>query len=253
MINHTEDIKSLSYADFIAIMNLKNTSLGGEFAVDYWISKSDITDQANILEIACHSGFNIKYCLLKTNACGVGLDISKYAIENAKKEKSKAKFIIGDAENLEFNANQFTHVICGMAFAFIKDKHKTLKEAVKVLKDKGYLLTSTVCFTKEQPIELLKRIECVFDIQVESNWNYQWWFKFFSKYFKLKSEVTIIDRKTNYNYEKLKDYVYNGDHSIKECNADVKNICFERIVKIYNTINDISLQQKGCIQVWQLT
>ena len=49
----TKKIKRLSYPEFMGALDLENISLGGSFAVDYWIHSSKIDKKSKVLEIAC--------------------------------------------------------------------------------------------------------------------------------------------------------------------------------------------------------
>jgi len=82
------DIKTMNYPDFIGTLGLENISLAGDFTVDYWISKSNINEKSKILEIACSTGFNLRYCILKTGAMGIGIDTSRASINCAQEIKN---------------------------------------------------------------------------------------------------------------------------------------------------------------------
>lgn len=207
---NTDQVKRMSYADFIGIMSLENVSLAGDFTVDYWVSKAGINENSSILEIACSTGFNIRNCVLKTGASGIGIDTSKNSIESAR-EKSrlhkKIQFEVGNAERLRFASNSFTHVISGMGFSFIRGRNKALKEVARVLLPRGRLLTATPYYKTKPTVDLLNKVKKVFSFRPLLSWNYEWWFAFFSQFFTLKHEVSVVKAVTPMNYEKLKKSV----------------------------------------------
>ena len=51
--------------------------------------------------------------------------------------------ILATAENLPFRSNVFDYVICSEVLEHVRDKHRTLSEAYRVLKPKGLFLLTT--------------------------------------------------------------------------------------------------------------
>ena len=257
-----DEIKTMSYPDFIGILGLENISLAGDFTVDYWISKSNLNKESKVLEIACSTGFNLRHCILKTKARGIGIDISKTAIDCAQEitEKSgiddRIQFKVGNAECLKVDSKSFTHVISGMSFAFIEKKDKALKEVARLLLPGGYLLTATPYYKKKPSTELLHQIEKVFGFRPADTWNYDWWNSFFSQFFILTHEISIIRSIPMVNEKVLKnqilEYIITGDHRLKNSTLEIKNICAERLLEIHLTINENARYQVGSLQVWQL-
>ncbi|MBC6416152.1 MAG: hypothetical protein GDA46_07220 [Bdellovibrionales bacterium] len=99
-----EKVKNLSYPEFIGILGLENTA--NTFAVDYWMHNSKINKKFKVLEMAFSTGFNIRNCVLKIRAFGIGIDTSKESIESAKFKiqkdtiKNNIQFKFENAENL---------------------------------------------------------------------------------------------------------------------------------------------------------
>ena len=256
-------IKKMSYPDFIGAMGLENTSLLGDFAVDYWISNASINKTSKILEIACSTGFNLRQCAIKVLSSGIGIDTSEPSIQCAL-EKSRQEqlnnnlhFQVENATKLPFSKNSFTHVIAGMSFAFIQHREKALKEASRVLCPQGYLLTAILYYKEKPTIQLLDEIEKVFSFRPCNSWNYNWWKTFFSKLFTLKNEVSVINTKTvtkseSTLKEEIFQYVFNNNHKLKKYEKKIKVACAERLFNIHQTIRKHSQYQTGKIQVWSL-
>ncbi len=260
-ILNKDQIIKMNYPDFIGAMGIENTSLLGSFAVDYWISKSNINKESKILELACSTGFNLRTCVLKTQSTGIGIDISKSSIESAtdkmKKEglDSKVQFQVEKAENLSFPDNSFTHVISGLSFAFIKHRDKALNEVIRILHSEGYLLTSVLYYKDQPSVNLLDKVEAAFGFRPCDSWNYNWWKKFFSKSFVLKNEISVINTKFLNNYsssKQISDYVFHENPRLKKCTKEIKEVCAERLLKIHETIAENSKYQIGKLQVWRL-
>ena len=256
-------IQKMSYPDFIGAMELENTSLLGEFAVDYWISKANINEQSKVLEIACSTGYNLRKCAVKSKSSGVGIDISKSSIQNALKKTKQEnlnhqiQFQIGNAEKMSFSKNSFTHVISGMSFSFIQDREQALRDAARVLRPQGYLLTAIVYYKEKPSVKIINEVEEVFGFRPCDSWNYDWWKNFFSKFFILKNEISIINAKTEIkNQSSLRDeifdYVFNSSHKFENCRKEIKNLCAERLFKIHQTIRNHGRHQVGKLQVWRL-
>ncbi len=235
----TEKIKRLSYPEFMGVLGLENTSLGGSFAVDYWIHNSKMNKKSKVLEIACSTGFNLRNCILKTKAFGIGIDVSKKSIEYAKKTvknekiKNNIQFKVEDAEGLSFSSKNFTHVISGMSFAFFTRANKVLKEVSRVLAPAGYLLTATPYYIKKPPFKLLDKIEKTLGFRPSDSWDYNWWKKFFSRFFLLQDELSIVSSNSKESITSLRkkifSYIFNNNHQIRESEFVVKTACAERL------------------------
>lgn len=68
-----------------------------------------------------------------------GLDWSRQAIDEAKKRKIKARFIIGDVQRLPFANNRFDMVLSVDLLEHVDSPEQVLKEIFRVLKPKGKL------------------------------------------------------------------------------------------------------------------
>jgi len=96
--------------------------------------------KGKLLDIGCGAGdfpeaFNYYLPNLKITA----IDLSKKAIEKAKKRNIKAKFIVASAEKLPFKDNSFDVVTCFDVLEHVKSPEKMLGEIQRVLKPGGTL------------------------------------------------------------------------------------------------------------------
>lgn len=113
------------------------------FKWKYWArfirSKTKKTD--NILEIGCTYGYLFKY--LKDYPNKYGIDISQYAIKQAKILSQGAEYKVMDAQKLEFKDNFFSLILAIDVLEHCKNPQKAIQEASRVLKEKGLLIIVT--------------------------------------------------------------------------------------------------------------
>ena len=142
-----EEIKKLSYTNFISLIKEENRPSGGKKTIREIAINSFINEDSNVLEIGCTNGFS-SIEINKITKCNViGIDINKNSISNAIEkiklnglDNSKIKFEYGNAEDLSiFKDNTFDLIICGNAISFINNKSKALNELIRVLKPNGFI------------------------------------------------------------------------------------------------------------------
>lgn len=93
----------------------------------------------NILNIGCHSGLFTEKIIRKTSVKGVyGIDVSKSAIEKAKKRIPKGHFQVADAHKLPFTNNTFNAVFCLEVLEHVDYPDQVILEIKRVLKKGGY-------------------------------------------------------------------------------------------------------------------
>jgi ubiquinone/menaquinone biosynthesis C-methylase UbiE len=93
-----------------------------------------------LLDLGCGNGRFLSYAQKYFDCTGV--DFSKKAIAQAKKKASKAKYILGSVENLNFKPNSFDIVTAFDIIEHIKNYEKMLIGAKKILKKEGLLIIS---------------------------------------------------------------------------------------------------------------
>ncbi len=98
--------------------------------------QKELKDCDKILDVGCGIG------IFEERLSGLditGLDISEEMITEAGKRSDK-KFVVGDAENLEFDDASFDGVLYVAALEFIADYKKAVRESWRVTKPGGKLL-----------------------------------------------------------------------------------------------------------------
>ncbi|MGD0755155.1 MAG: class I SAM-dependent methyltransferase [Bacteroidales bacterium] len=114
------------------------------------ISQMDLTENLNILDIGCGTGWAVMYItnLLNQNGNFYGIDISSGMVEKAKTNSERLEnvhFIKANAEELPFNDSYFDKIICTNSFHHYPDPTKVMSEINRVLKSNGriYILDVT--------------------------------------------------------------------------------------------------------------
>jgi SAM-dependent methyltransferase len=145
------------------------TDIANSFIENYHLS-----NQSKILEIGCGKGFLLhEIQLLLPGVQVYGLDISEYAIENAKAEV-KNKLIRGHAQDLPYNTGQFDFAFSINTFhnLYNFELFKALKEIMRVSKD------SYIC-VESYETELQKTNLLYWQVTCESFYTPKEWAWFF--------------------------------------------------------------------------
>lgn len=95
-----------------------------------------------VLDIGCADGVFSKVILNATKAdLLIGMDVIKTSVNWAKKhwkKNKKMKFVVGDAQNLKFKANEFDAVYIMEVLEHVENPLKVLLEVKRVLKKGGF-------------------------------------------------------------------------------------------------------------------
>lgn len=172
---------SINYSDFVSFIEAENTPPLGFDALNFWMENSVISSNSLILDLACNTGFSSRNIVLSTNCKGFGIDISNVAIKQAVKKSQqlnigeKISYIEGNAENLPFDNNLFTHVIAGCCLSFIADKDKALTEVNRVLSHRGKFCVSNFFYKSPPPQNLVHAIENYLGFKPSTDWDIKYW------------------------------------------------------------------------------
>lgn len=93
----------------------------------------------NILDMGCGEGTRLNYLIGKRKK-GVGIDISKTAIKEAKKRYPNSSFYEADLENVPFKNNTFDLVFSAFVFEHLENPEKVILEAIRVTKKLGKVI-----------------------------------------------------------------------------------------------------------------
>lgn len=107
---------------------------------EYVLKNISITPGTKLLDIGCGSGL-FSDLATKAGAEVTAIDASEKTIERAKKRNPSVHFMTGEMEELPFDDNTFD-IVCGFnSFQYAADMKNALKEAGRVLKVNGTLVT----------------------------------------------------------------------------------------------------------------
>jgi len=95
----------------------------------------ELKDCQRVLDVGC--GIGQFEQMLSLNI--VGLDSSEEMLEEARKRSDKT-FVLGNAENLSFDDNQFDAVFYAATLEFLDNYQKAIQEAHRVTKPNGKIL-----------------------------------------------------------------------------------------------------------------
>jgi ubiquinone/menaquinone biosynthesis C-methylase UbiE len=93
------------------------------------------------IDLGCGTGAFTRKLFQDSDAELFGLDISENAINLAKKNEKKIKFIVGDTENLQFEESYFDLVVFSGILHHFPDEKKCLAEGYRVLKKGGCMIS----------------------------------------------------------------------------------------------------------------
>ena len=141
-----------------------------------FIKYYNLNNNSKILDVGCGKGFlvyELKKLLPKAKIYGI--DISKYALRNCKKEVKDSLFF-GSACNLKFNSNFFDLVISLNTLHVLHcfDFYKAIKEINRVSKKDSYICVESYRNEEEKMNLLYWQVTCEMFCSVKE---WDWWFK----------------------------------------------------------------------------
>jgi len=146
LISHFDD-DALKQSDEIKLKNYGSRDNDEFLRAPYEYIENNLLkniNEKNVLDYCCGSGlYSVIPALKKANVFGV--DISDKSIEVAKKRaeilkiSNRCNFIVGDAEELEFDDNFFDVILSYGSLSYL-DLDKSFKELKRVLKQDGILI-----------------------------------------------------------------------------------------------------------------
>lgn len=171
MLLNKEIIESLSYTDFVWLINQWNVLPWSFTTLSKWINYSDINSTSNILEIACTTWFSSREISILTWCRGIWIDISQNSIEAALENQRIyspnpfIKYFKEDAYNFTSD-EKFSHIIVWAGLKFFPDQTKIIDKIVSLLDDWWYLLASPFYTIDEIPWYLVEKARKIFWIQI---------------------------------------------------------------------------------------
>lgn len=109
-----------------------------------------------VLDIGCGTGRMIEN-LRKFGAKAVGIDVSKEMLRVARKKFLSTEFVLGDAENLPFEDEEFDMVIASFVVVHLGDLRLAFEEVHRVLKDGGVFIVTNINQRKAPKLQMGKK------------------------------------------------------------------------------------------------
>jgi ubiquinone/menaquinone biosynthesis C-methylase UbiE len=107
------------------------------------IKLANVRDSDCVIDVGCGEGYITS--LLPRASRIVGLDISRVALDNAKKslqDRGEVEFVLGDAQGLDFEDASFDVALCSELLEHVPDPRAVTKELRRILKPSGTLVVS---------------------------------------------------------------------------------------------------------------
>jgi len=155
--------EALGYYDFMSYLGVPYYHVGGLTSTRKLAELCRIDSTKKVLMVGCGSGFSACYLAREIGCEVIGIDIAKLSIEEAKERakkqgvSDKAKFIVGDAHALPFEAEAFDAVITEFVSQFL-DREIAFTEFVRVLRFGAYVGINEMYREKEIPAKAAKEI-----------------------------------------------------------------------------------------------
>lgn len=133
-----------------------------------------LSDKSVVLDVAAGKGTSALFMAESIGCRVIGIDLSPTNVEQASTEamarglNDQATFILGDAEQLPFEAATFDAIVCECAFCTFPDKQRAANEFERVLRPAGLVAISDLTRTRTPLPELeglLAWIACIGDAQ----------------------------------------------------------------------------------------
>lgn len=241
-----EEIKELSYTDFISLIKEENRPSGGKKTIREIAINSFINENSRVLEIGCTNGFSSLEINKLTNCNVIGIDINKNSVENANERialnylnKDKIKFDYGNAEDLsQFEDGIFDLIICGNAMSFVSNKSKAFNELIRVLKPNGFISIVPIWYKEEPDMNVINKVNEVLGFDIKCSREKDWVdFSFLDLELYYKKNFSFV-KATN---DQIKDYVNNMIESKKhldDYNVEEKEVIKDRWLNIIEIFNE---------------
>ncbi len=130
---------------------------------EWAFTKFEIPEKADILDIGCGGGYNIKRMLSKCREGKiVGYDLSDESVRKAKKvnkDEPRVKIVKGSVEKMPFKRDAFDLVTAFETVFFWPDTEKNIKEVFRVVKTGGQFVV--INNYGDPKIDWEKKIPCM--------------------------------------------------------------------------------------------
>lgn len=252
-----ELIKSMSYPDFVGLLNQWNTPPGAYTSLMKLATFSNINKKSVILEVGCSTGFSSREIANIYKCKGEAFDLSRKSIEmaiynkNSYSKNIKIDYSVADGYTFK-TKNKFTHIMVGGNLKFFPDSSKMLSRCIDMLVDGGYILATPYYGIKTIPKKLAKRMHDVIGIKLDKSFDdsYKEIMKLYNKFeiiYEEKNDLTLETKEEINSY--CNSVVDRACEINKIKDTEIKRAIFSRLLEIRQVINQSRKYQKYCVLV----
>lgn len=120
--------------------------------------KKILEPQQNVLEIGCGTGIiTLEIADLVKKITAIDISLNMIDVAKGKAEKTNVtniEFKVADGYELPYKDEEFDVILLFNVLYIIKEPEKQLKEAYRLLKKGGYLVTATDCYGEPVPLKI---------------------------------------------------------------------------------------------------
>ncbi len=245
-----DEIKNMSYTDFVGFVNQWNVPPGAFVTLNKWRVFGNITKESKLLEIACTTGFSSRELALNTGCSATGIDISKKSVEAAENNhklyapEANLKYLVADGHTYS-NGEKYTHALVGAALRFFSDPQKALDHITNdLLEDDGLLLSCEFYVEKKIPKTLVEKAKKIFNMTVTQQ-DYKEVMKVYKGLTLLYEDRNTIEMETD---EELEHYTVSSIQKFDKENPgyskEALKVMHDRLLEIKQMSNELRPYQR---------
>ncbi|UCG00627.1 MAG: class I SAM-dependent methyltransferase [Candidatus Heimdallarchaeota archaeon] len=147
--------------NFVAQLNFPVLHPGGSKATEKLLEILKISENSNLLDVGCGSGFTACLIAKRHDVHVTGIDLSENMITEAIKRANKENlssftdFRVASVYELPFDPNNFDYIIFESVLTPLKDEGRALREMTRVLRDDGKIGCNEAMFSETLPQEII--------------------------------------------------------------------------------------------------
>jgi SAM-dependent methyltransferase len=247
-------INDMTYTQFVGYIYQWNVPPGSLSTVNEWSVFGHVDSHAEVLEVACTTGFSGRELSRITGCSVVGIDICDSSISSASQSKSfyspasNLKYIIGDACTFNFG-QKFSHVIIGASLGFFQDQNGMLARLSTFFRESGYILASPYYGNENIPQPLIDECKKIIGITPTmcSYDTVRSLYETFEVAYESRKNIEIetVDQMKKYTF----DTISNCCKLRRIESEEVFNALYSRLYAIKNVSNELHKHQRYSVLV----
>lgn len=239
-----DEIKKMSYTDFVGFINQWNVLPGAFNTLSKWKVFSNLNENCKLLEVACTTGFSSRELAIMSGCGGKAFDLSENsvlaAIENKKKYAPNIRIDYFVKNGYEFKSDEkYSHVVIGAALKFFPNPDEMLNICLDHLEDGGYILASPFYIKSPIPTSTVNKFHKVFGIYptTESYKDILGMYKGLEILYEERNDIVLETE------DELRHYCESTINRVCEekkiDNSDMKKAMYDRLLEIKEMSNEL--------------